>query len=111
MYGVATTPSPVRRYLVEIEQRRERLTRLRAQAIELGQEIAKADYALSEAHRDFREVQRKWLGAQLLARRLKDLKRGPREAGPLSAYSAIEEALTAAARELGVSPREVLQTV
>jgi len=95
-------PSPLRRYEVEVDRRR-------ARAAQLRQELRAAEAALAEAHRDLRDVQVKWGAAQAVGRRL--LAMGIQSPQEKARADEVFRVLTAAAREAGVSPGEVLRSV
>ncbi len=102
-------PAPLQRYLHEVDRRRQRVEYLRGLLRHVQLDLAQADYALSEAHRDLRDVRTKWLAAQTVARRL--LAMGVQSPQEKARADEIYRVLTAAAQEVGVSPNYVLLSV
>jgi hypothetical protein len=103
-------PPPLRRYVAQIKERARRVHEIRDRERQLYTERLTAEQALNEAHRDYREVQRKWLALEAVARRVRGLREGrlpgQREVPGLRE---LEWQLEQQARDLGVAPAEALR--
>jgi ribosomal protein S4 len=113
---VAATPA-LRRFYAAIERSEITLKSLQAEfrriqdeARQKGWEIQRAQQGLSEAYQDLREVQRKWVTATELARRLKAMGRPETMAG-ISLTRSLEGQLQELCHAMGVSPADVMRSV
>ena len=101
--GVEGAPPPLRRYLATIEARKRRVGQLRDLERKITMERVSAEAALSEAHRDFREVNRKWQELLLLARRVRAYAPARGQLNVPIGYAGLQQQLEQGARDLGIS--------
>ncbi len=112
--GHSNTPPPLIPYLEAIRRRtrsvqrlNEEIQRTRNRVFALETERSLAQQEVLEAQRDYREVQRKWLGALNLARRIRAI--GQPTPQNRAEYAMLYRALVDLAREIRVSPAEVMR--
>ena len=104
-------PRALARYVQEIARRERAVEDLRNRVRALSFEMHAAEYRLSEAHRDLREVHRKWQLGVTVARQVKRARENARML-PLPGQVSrvlLEKELERVAGELSVSPNELLR--
>ena len=101
-------PRVLERYAREVQRRSEKVVDLRMRIQDLGREYSQAEIELQEANRDYREVERRWLGALMLARQLKALEAPVGTVITSRRKQELAQMLAVEAKGLNVSVAEIL---